>query len=174
MPRTFRVHGDSTADVTAASVEGGVTATVSLPMSSGSLTVQARDDGTLAVTALELDLGHVAIGPESFPPDGLDLEGLALTLGSDVDAAADWSGDASAMNGSATTELLLDWSVATAGATLPLATEHIARVVVALAVSRADDGTVVLDVQASRDGVFWTWADLIDLADLRVSLKAAP
>ena len=101
-PRTFNVASSSTAHVTASGAGSGDTAALSLV--GGTITLQADDDGNLAILALDVDVGDIDLPVSATLPDGLDLMGVKLSLPAIADVAADWSGDASTMNAQAKTD----------------------------------------------------------------------
>ncbi len=154
-PRTFSVGSSSTAQVTASDGASGDTATLAL--SGGTITLQADEDGNLAILAIDVSVGDIHLPVSATLPDGLDLMAVKLSLPAIADVAADWSGDASAMNAQAQTDLALDWD-------LPFD----------LAVTPAAGGRPSVDFHASRDGVFWSFSTLFSLSDLKLDLEAQP
>jgi hypothetical protein len=173
-PRTFHVMPTSMAQVTAKRVYlDQLEETAMLPLVGGDVTVAAQTDGTLALMSMSLDLGNVTLSAASVPPDGLNLTDVRLSLKSAAAAAADWTADGQSANASGTTDFLLDWSIeAEAGSIEPLATQRITGVPLELAVVE-DHGRLSLSVHANRDGVFWQWSGLLELADLKLDLDAA-
>jgi hypothetical protein len=172
-PRTFSVGSSSTAQVTASDGASGDTATLAL--SGGTITLQADEDGNLAILAIDVSVGDVHLPVSATLPDGLDLMAVKLSLPAIADVAADWSGDASAMNAQAKTDLALDWDLRSkSGTVVPLATQRITNVPFDLAVTPAPGGKPSVDFHASRDGVFWTFSTLFSLSDLKLDLEGQP
>jgi hypothetical protein len=172
-PRTFNVAASSTVSVTAAG--GGSDNSASLALTGGTITLQANEDGMIAIVSLDVHVGDINLPVSASLPDGLDLMGVQLSLASEADVKADWSGDASAMNAQAQTDLFLDWELrAKQGQVVPLATQRITNVPFDLAVTPTKTGAPSLDFHANRDGVFFNWSDLLSLADLKLDLEAQP
>lgn len=172
-PRTFNVASSSTAHVTASGAGSGDTA--ALPLTGGTITLQADEDGTLAILALDVDVGDIDLPVSATLPDGLDLMGVKLSLPAVADVTADWSGDASTMNAQAKTDLALDWELRSkSGTVVPLATQRITNVPFDLAVTPGASGKLSVDFHASRDGVFWSFSTLFSLSDLQLDLEAQP
>src|SRR5262249_4698659 len=172
-PRTFVVASSSSAQVTASGAGSGDTATLAL--TGGTITLQADEDGNLAILALDVDVSDIQLPVSATLPDGLDLMGIKLSLPAVADVAADWSGDASAMNARATTDLSLDWELRSkSGTVVPLATQRITNVPFDLAVTPGAGGKLSVDFHAARDGVFWSFSTLLSLSDLKLDLEAQP
>jgi hypothetical protein len=53
-----------------------------------------------------------------------------------------------------------------------MATQHIRDVPFSLEVVTAKDGTLHAALHASREGIFFTWTGLFELADLTIDLEA--
>jgi hypothetical protein len=173
-PRTFAITPSSSAQVTAhRTYLSEMEETATLPLLGGDVTVQARSDGMLAITAMTLDLGNISLSATTVPPDGLNLMGVTLSLKARADAVADWTADGTAASATGRTDLLLDWSLeAAAGAVEPLATQRIADVPLDISVVGGANGRLTLTVHATRDGVFWQWSGLLELSDLKLDLDA--
>ena len=174
-PRSFTIMPSSMAQVTARRMYlDQAEETAMLPLVGGEVTVQARAGGMLALTAMTLELGDIKLSSTSVPPTGLTLMAVKLSLKSQADASAEWSADDDAANASARTDLLLDWSIeAQQGSVEPLATQRISNVPLDLAVVEASGGRLTLSLHGGRDGVFWQWSGLMELADLKLDLEAA-
>jgi len=158
---------------TASDGAGGDTATLAL--TGGTITLQADSDGNLAILAIDVNVGDVHLPVSATLPDGLDLMAVKLSLPAIADVTADWSGDASAMNAQAKTDLALDWDLRSkSGTVVPLATQRITNVPFDLAVTPAAGGKPSVDFHATRDGVFWTFSTLFSLSDLKLDLEALP
>jgi hypothetical protein len=173
-PRTFRIMPSSMAQVTARRAYlDELIETAMLPLQGGDVTVLAQPDGTLAITGMTLELGDITLSAATVPPDGLNLMGVKLSLKTTTAAAADWSSDDDTANATARTDFLLDWSVeATTGSIEPLATQRITGVPIELALVEGHDGKLSLSLHGARDGVFWQWSGLLELADLKLDLDA--
>ncbi len=148
--------------------------TTMLPLAGGGLTIAARPDGALALTAMTLDLGTVTLLPSSLPPSGPTLVGVKLSLRAQADAATDWRADGKVAKATVTADLLLDSSLeASSGAAVPLATQRIAGVPINLILAEDKDGRMALTANADKDGMFWQWSAQLELSDLTIALLAA-
>lgn len=99
------------------------------------------------------------------------LTDARVTLASSVTAPASWS-DADNVVATLPVKLDLGWSITIAGATTELGTQHLPVIPLDLTLSGGGDH-VDATLALHGDGTLWTWADLIELADLSLSIEAA-
>jgi hypothetical protein len=174
-PRTFDLMTGGIADVTAMrTYDGDITETTSLSIRGGSLTVHTVADGRVLIDELKIDLGNYHLSATSVPPDGLDLMNVQVSLTNTMPSETRWTADGYASVITGKVSLMLDWSLlsATTGQLVPLATQRIDDVPLELDIVPQHDGTLRASVHASRDGVFWGWTGLLELADLRLDVQA--
>lgn len=171
-PRDLTVRPGSVAELTARRLLGDdLVETATLAIDGGQLTARALADGRLAIDELTLVVGDVHLSPQALPPSGLELTAITVHVRPLV-IDARWSVGGAAVSAEAPVELLLDWSLAEPGQVLPMATQRIA-VPLALEISRGAGGELVATLRADREGVFFTFAGLLELGDLRLSVAAA-
>jgi hypothetical protein len=172
-PRTLSVLPGGRAHLTATRLWGDDYVVESeIPFLGGEIAVQAQPDGRITVVAAELMVGDVHLSALSVPPAGLELTGVVIRLPY-ITADAKWTEDGSGAAASARTELLLDWALLSRpGEIHPMATQHIRDVPFSLEVVTAKDGTLHAALHASREGIFFTWTGLFELADLTIDLEA--
>jgi hypothetical protein len=171
-PRTFTVKPGGTATLTAKRFLGDdIVETTTLPILGGELVVQAQADGRLTVHTMSLDFGNIRLSAEIVPPNGLDLMDIKVSLERWV-AETRWSSDLASAEGSAETELQLDWALQAAEGVLPLAPQRIEKVPLTLDIVPASDGKLTATVAATRAGSFFIWTGIIELTDLTLAVEA--
>jgi hypothetical protein len=147
---------------------GWQSALVALRVSSGELVATTAPDGAIVVT----DFG-VAFEPIELPlSTHAELSQVRLDLAaSPPEATTTWQGDEAA---TATTRFALElaWSLEVEGSSVPLGSQPLAPVGVTLDVGR-DGASVEAVIAVTGSGPIWTWADLVALAELDLSLAAA-
>lgn len=148
-------------------IGGAATETRSLAVTSGDLTVHADADGRLVVDKLALSLADVWIDSMNF-----GLTGLEVTVESEAPAQTAWAADERSAAATGTVALQLDWSLVAFGRVLPLGTLRLEHIPVMLTVSIVDSHDITLTVQGQEDGMFWSWAGLVELSDLAIHVEA--
>lgn len=146
----------------------------------GSLTIQT-DGGGLALSVdrhdqLTLEELEVALAPIALPDavfgQPARLTDLTLALATDgATAMTTWDGP-NAAHASLTTTLRLSWSLDTGGRVTPLGPVTLRGLPVELAVA-GEPTRVTAELALHADGRFWSWAGLIELHDLALTLAAA-
>ncbi|HKA86128.1 MAG TPA: hypothetical protein VKE22_00630 [Haliangiales bacterium] len=167
-PRTLALGKASTIEVTAhRDIGGEATQTSELAVTGGDLTVHADAAGKLVVDKLSLSLADVWIDSMNF-----GLTGLKVTVASEGPAQTAWTADEHSAAATGTVALQLDWSLAAFGRVLPLATLRLEHIPVMLTVSIVDAHHITLTVQGQEDGMFWSWAGLVELSNLAIHIEA--
>jgi hypothetical protein len=158
----------STGEITASEHEGETWEPAKVPITIDEGAVMLESRGTdLVLHALEVD-----IAPISLPmlPGNAQLTHIALRLAAPAAIGVTWqdTNDAIAV---ATLDLDLVWSLTASGGTLPLGTQHLPSVPIAI-VLHADAGVISASIGIDQPGALWSWADLLALADLSLVLPA--
>lgn len=158
-------------EVTARVWRGGWQAgQVDLAVAGGDLLLSADRDGRLRVDELALALAPVPLPDEVFGQPAR-LTDLAVELAADAaPAPTRWFGG-DAATADVTLDLRLRWSLDTDGRVTPLGPVTLTDLPVALAI----DGTpaaIHATVGLRADGTLWSWAHLVELADLTLALDA--
>ncbi len=83
-----------------------------------------------------------------------------------------WAADERSAAATGTVALQLDWSLVAFGRVLPLGTLRLEHIPVMLTVSIVDSHDITLTVQGQEDGMFWSWAGLVELSDLAIQVEA--
>lgn len=154
-----------------ANVENAVGGAV-LAVLGGGIAITAQADGRLQLDELEVALDDVVVDPSDLPPHGLHLSGIVVRLEQASFADVQWSTGGDRAEGTAMLNLAFDWALVAGERVIPLATQHVSGVPVALAVEIDAAGSVLATLQGAHDGVFWKWADVLELADLSLALTA--
>jgi hypothetical protein len=170
-PRTFTVAPGGSATFTAKRLLGeDIIKSVTLPVLGGDLVVQAQSDGRLVVHGMSLDFGDIYLDPDIVPPEGLDVMDIKLGLERWI-ADTRWSADLSSAEGSADSELKLDWALKATEGVLPLATQRIEAVPLTIDIVPAA-GKLTATLAGTRAGAFFLWTGIIELSDLSFAVEA--
>ncbi len=160
----------STGQITAQEHDGSdwLPAEVALAIDDGGIELASRDADELVLHALEVDVAPIAL---PMLPGDTYLTDVSVRLAAPVTIGVTWhdNDDAIAI---ATLDLELAWSLSANGGTLPLATQQLAAVPIAIAL-RGAHGTATASIGIDQPGQLWTWADLLALDDLALQLPAA-
>jgi hypothetical protein len=168
-PRTLSLGKASKLEVTASKDIGGDdTETEALAVTTGDVTVHAGADGQLVVDRMTLSLADVWIASMDF-----GLTGLRVTVASEAPAQTAWSADGTGAAATGMVTMALDWQLVAFGRVLPLGTLRLDHVPVMMTVSVVDAHDITLTIQGQEDGLFWSWAGLVELSDLAIHLEAA-
>jgi hypothetical protein len=167
-PRTLVLGEGSQLEVTAHKDIGGeATETQLLAVTSGDLVVHAGLDGKLVVDKLTLSLADVWIASMNF-----GLTALKVTVESEAPAQTAWAADGHSAAATGTVALQLDWQLVAFGRVLPLGTLRLKGIPVMLTASIIDAHKITLTIQGQEDGLFWSWAGLVELSDLSIHIEA--
>jgi hypothetical protein len=143
--------------------------TARLDIDRGQLAVFADADGDLVIDALEFNLGDVVAGEKVISDDGLHLTDLHVYLKRAAPAAmTEWADDGDTAYARAVVDLTLGWALFVGPETYSLGEQALPAIEIDLGLAK-EDGRLGLDLAAGADGVFWQWAGIIELADLRMT-----
>ncbi|MCE9573306.1 MAG: hypothetical protein K8W52_09125 [Deltaproteobacteria bacterium] len=147
---------------------GADAARVTVPSVGGAIRVRSAED-QLVIEALGVDLAPIDV-PPTVIAGGLRLTGLHLALAAPV-ATHDlmWSTDDDAALASVALELDLDWAIDTGRGAYPLTRQRLGPIAAVVAIGREGDA-VTLDLDAWAPGPAWSWAGIVGLDDLSLSL----
>lgn len=147
---------------------GAEAARVTVPSVGGVIRVRGADD-QLAIEALGLDLVPIEV-PSTVIAGGLRLTGVHLALVAPaVTRDLMWSVDDDAALGSVALELDLDWAIDTGRGAYPLARQRLGPIAAVVAIGREGEA-VTLDLDAWAPGPAWSWAGIVGVDDLSLSL----
>ncbi|HWU88938.1 MAG TPA: hypothetical protein VN253_16845 [Kofleriaceae bacterium] len=165
------VTADSTGTITAQRRASGSWAagSVKLAVRAGELVASADARGSIRIEHLAVDLGPIEI-PKSVLGYAAQLTDVHLESKRPVGVPTWWTGDDEA-RGMAPIELALTWSLTIDGKTSPLGAPDLPPVPVELVLT-GDGADVHAEARALSAGTFWSWADLVKLADLHLVLAA--
>jgi hypothetical protein len=149
--------------------DGWVEGTSTLAITAGALTMRAGGDQVTA-TAFELELAPIDL-PDAVFGKPAQLTDVRVALATSVTAPATWSGDDDA-TATLPVKLDLEWSIAIDQGVTQLGTQHLPAIPLDLTLTGGGDH-VDATLAIRGDGTLWTWADLLQLADLRLEIAAA-
>ena len=148
---------------------GWVDGTSAVTITSGELVVKSTDD---QLTAQKFDVALAPIDlPDSVFGKPAQLTDVRVMLASATSATATWTDTDDA---TATIPLKLDlaWSIAINGGSTQLGAQHLPVIPLDVVLTGAGDHVAAsLDLHA--DGTLWSWAGLIELTQLDLSLAGA-
>ncbi|HEY1556649.1 MAG TPA: hypothetical protein VGF94_17560 [Kofleriaceae bacterium] len=151
---------------TATGWQDGATA---LAVADGELDASADATGALDVSRFELELAPIDL-PSDVLGQPAQLRDVRVALATESAMPATWSDDDDAA-AAATVDLTLDWTLVVGGSAAPLGTQQLQGVLVAI--SLAGDGEpVTATIGATGSGELWSWADLVRLQGLQLTLQA--
>lgn len=167
----FVAASDSAGAVTAQMRTGGGwdDGLVDLELKGGELVARATGSGTIALSALELELQTIAI-PATVTGHSAELTRPRLELAAPAELAAAWRGDDSA-EVEASLALELSWALMVDGVGLPLGAPSLPPLPVKLHLA-GDGARITAELRVHAPGELWSWADLIKLSDLELVLGA--
>lgn len=155
---------------TPAGWEAGV---VPLAVARGELAVLAEPSGALLVQRLALALAPIEI-PSTVIGRGATLTDVQLALATPTRVPATWLDD---LRGGAQAALPLElsWSLVFEGRTTPLGVVALPPLPLVIELEARDDSTAEIEaeIQIDAPGTLWSWAGLVRLGDLTLSLAAA-
>lgn len=143
-----------------------------LPVLAGTVALRAWPDGRLEVEDLRVDLDDVVLDAYEFPPSGVHLTGLSLTLRDVGETNAAWIDDGTKLEAKGEIDLLLDWSaVVDDGSALPLGTQQVTAVTVELEITTTDDGRALVKLHGRRHGQIVRAHGLFTISELGLELR---
>ncbi len=144
-----------------------------LPLTGGSIDVEASLTGQIQLDAADIRLGDVVVPATADVPEDLHFTDVRLSLPKPVSAKTEWSAAGDAGFTRVVTDVELHWSlVAEDGTVLPLAPQKIAKVPLVVDVFDASDGRLTAVVHGEIDGTFYQWVGILSMSDLTVDLRA--
>lgn len=156
--RASRDHGDTTEDGTA-----------TLPVARGAVDATAAGDW-LGLDDFTLMFDTVPL-PTTIYPGDLALADTHVHFATPFECKAVWTDDDQAATCAATAWFTVDWKLVVGGEPRPLGSQTLGPVDLAVAIER-DGGRLALDLTGRADGVIWSWADVIALGELDVTVRA--
>jgi hypothetical protein len=169
--RFYIAPGTSSGEITAARYthDGWVSGVTPLTVASGEIDGALDSDGKLAVSQFEVGVNDIAI-PESVFGKPAQLTDVTVMLPHTTLADVSWQGDDDA---TATLTLALDlqWTFVIDGNAAPLGAQHLPPVTVDVAITGGGDH-VDASLALDATGELWSWADLLKLTELELSLSA--
>jgi hypothetical protein len=162
---------ESTGSITAQrrGSDGWVAGAVPLTVEKGELAATADSRGAISIERLAIDLGPITI-PKSVFGYEAQLTSVHLQARRPVGVVTTWTGDDEA-RATAQVDLDLTWALTIAGKTSPLGAPKMPPVPIEF-VFMGDGSDVRVEARALSKGMFWSWADLVKLEDLSLSLAA--
>ena len=143
---------------------------VQLGLESGSIVLHANREGALELRELALELSPITI-PEDLVGQPAEFTQVKVALHEPTLVPTTWTGG-DAVQGAVALELDMAWSLAFAGTELPIGAPDLPAVPATLVVTRTSAG--VHAVLALREpGEIWSWAGLVQLADLTLEVTAS-
>ena len=153
--------------------QGEMAHQLDLPVTGGSVTLRAWPDGRVEVEDLRVDLDDVVLDEYEFPPSGVHVTGLQLSLRDAGAADATWADDGNALDAQGQVDLLLYWSsVADDGSVVPLGAQPVTAVAVEVKVTTTDDGRALVKVHGRRHGQFVEADGVFAISELALDLSA--
>ena len=170
--RMWMAASNSAGSITAShyTSDGWQTGMVALAISNGELDAHADASGKLAITALEIDLGTIDIPPTVFGKPA-QMRDVKLAMSGAPDVTTTWS-DSDDATATAMVALDLSWTLAVNNGTTPLGTQSLAPMPVDVTLTGTGD-QVDATIAIQKTGDLWSWADLVKLGDLTLTLDAA-
>ena len=148
-------------------VDGWQASTVDLDIVEGDLALSADGDGGLTVEQLDLALGPYEL---DLGPGTVELVDIRARLVAPVRTEVAWT-DANAATATLPAALHVSWSIAIDGHVSPLS--DLWPPAMPLAIELAGDATRVdARVELAGEGALWSWAELVELADLSLAIDA--
>ena len=164
---------DSTGSFARATVRAtreGIESEAILPVVGGHIEVQTIDGALLVINDVVVEFIDVPIDAAALPPRGLTLTGIGLHLTTPTAIEASHVG--SRVTAIAAFDLVAEWSVDLGdGGVYALRAIPLRGIPVSIELERDAFGTITGRLVALGDGVFWSWANLFELADLTLDLS---
>ncbi|HUH04964.1 MAG TPA: hypothetical protein VML75_23365 [Kofleriaceae bacterium] len=137
----------------------------------GTLELWAPGDQVLVITGLEVAVAPIALDGTVVPPEGATLTGVVARAAGPVSLSVNPGIDR--ITAISHLDLRVSWALERDGQVFPLSDLMLRRVPFSLEVSRNVLGQLRVRLVAFRDGIFWSWAGAMALADLTVDLVAS-
>jgi hypothetical protein len=165
------VAAQSTGDVTAShdTSAGWQAGSAPIAIASGAITLGVASDGSLAIDHFDIYPQPIAL-PQTVFGTPATLADVSVELASPTTISASWNDDDDA-TASASLPLQLQWSIEVNGDVIALGSPQLPPLPTTITLSGTGavvDATIVV----SASGTLWTWADLLQLDGLDLSLAA--
>jgi len=174
-PLTFAVAdraNGSRLHLTAVSLSDDVTASVSVEVLGGVVTLSLDDHDRVRFHELLVDADDVMVSPVVVPPDGLALTELAMKLAEPVSMQVGPEASDDHLAGGAELSIDVSWAVEVDRGVVDLAPIRLPALAFDVAVDEDEAGRLSAHLTASRPGPFWSWAGIFELGDLEIDLAA--
>ena len=162
----------STGSITASryGVDGWHPGTAAFTISNGDLVATVDPAGQLGLVELGATVDPIEIPPDVFGKPAR-LQDLRVRLASQTTTMTTWT-DADDATATAVIDVDVSWSIAIGDTALPLATQHLKGLPAELSITGGGDH-VDATLSLHGSGELWTWADLVKLTDLQLTLAAS-
>jgi hypothetical protein len=171
LTRFYAGAGDGGGAVTASHYthDGWVAGTSPITLENAELVARVDGAGRLIVETFDAAVSPIEI-PQSVFGKPAQLKNVRLTMTGHPITPATWIGDDEA-TATLTLALDLEWAIAVDGAGAPLGTQHLPPFPIDVHLTGAGDH---VDAELSLDatGDLWSWAGLVKLSGLELSLTA--
>jgi hypothetical protein len=144
---------------------------VVLGIGDGEVALSADAAGDLVVEDLGFALAPIELSDQIFD-EPTALVDLRVDLAADAAPAPTTWADADTATAAAAVTFRLSWALSVGDRVTPLGPVTLTQLPLALSVG-GDAAHVDAGLELHADGVVWQWADLIELADLSLSIAAA-
>ena len=149
--------------------DGWQDGTTPVSVTNGELVLATDSDGALRASTLAIAIDPIEI-PEAVFGKPAQLADVRLVLAQPVQAAATWIDDNN-VTATLAVQLDLSWSLSFATSKTPLGTQHLPALPVAVTLAGTGDH-VAAQLALHADEV-WSWADLVKLEQLQLTIVAA-
>lgn len=167
--------------VTAAESGGSITAErkvgpgwnaglVDLQIENGELLVSSDTRDALTVEGMQIVFKTLQIPDGVFGDTHAEMTDVRIDLMNETTAAAVWTSDNEA-HVTAMLDITLSWTLSLGGSPAPLGSPKLPPVPVEIVLT-GDGEHVTADVRAHASGELWTWAGLVKLSELELSIGA--
>lgn len=164
--------GDAGSFAAARGTSPTASAELAVGIDGGWLEIWAPSDEILVITNLEVEVAPIALDGAVVPPAGATLTGVVARSTGPVSISVTAGLDR--VTAISHLDMQVSWALERDGQALPLSDLMLRRVPFSLEISRNALGELKARLVAFRDGIFWSWAGAMSLADLTVDLVATP
>jgi len=143
---------------------------VDLAIENGELIVSSTSGNTLTVDGLQVVFKPLDIPEGVFGNTRAQLSDVRIDLMAEETTPAVWT-SSNEVHLTALLDITLSWKLSLGGAPAPLGSPMLPKVPVEIVLT-GDGENITAEVRASAPGELWTWAGLIRLSELSLSLGA--
>jgi hypothetical protein len=164
---------ESTGSITASHYthDGWQDGSIDVALDAGRLTASIDDAGELRLDDLVVALSPIDL-PESVFGKPAQLRHVKLALAQPATTAVTWTDDDDATADDLAVQLDLSWSIFIDGGDVPLGTQHLAPLPVMLSLAGGAGDHVEASIGVDASGTLWSWAGLLEVKGLALSLSA--